>query len=539
MPQRKMPGQALAAVTVLAVAALAQETRPMVGLDLVEDRTAEMMESMKADMSINFMEAALLQAVVPGGGHGAQGSGDEATRADMVFPSYSLTDVDGVVHTCTVREEPEKAVSSGKKSATPTVNSDISAALDPLDGSCATLPRGYWSYKWCHRKSVIQFHENEDSTTVINLGTYTRTEVKRANTNTNANARPTEALVSDTPDAKRNVNAGWEDLDDENVLEVLQALDAELDESLEGRRESWLSRHLINRKAARGSGHKPKSDDPFQGINDFSELAAVFDFYEGGDVCEETGTSRSLKTSITCCATNQMEADGQATSPTAILVSIQEISVCSYLAQVCSRLLCPAATDEREVVHGQGKEAAISSGVAVASVGHRLGGVFVILQQLEACFPPKKDSWWSYKLCLSTGISQYHEDLFQKNDGSLVAKVTDTFSLGTWDKSTVTGEGEDLIHPSEHGTQGEGGTIVLEFTGGTECDLTGVLRSSTVHLKCGSMQEVREVIEDRTCHYRILALSPLLCSHPALMPKKAAVRTVERGTAIDQVPRLG
>lgn len=42
-----------------------------------------------------------------------------------------------------------------------------------------------------------------------------------------------------------------------------------------------------------------------------------------GDVCEETGASRSLKTTITCCATNQMEADGQATSPVAILVSIQ------------------------------------------------------------------------------------------------------------------------------------------------------------------------------------------------------------------------
>lgn len=63
--------------------------------------------------------------------------------------------------------------------------------------------------------------------------------------------------------------------------------------------------------------------------------------------------------------------------------------MCSYLAQVCSRLLCPAATDDVEVVHRRGKEATTSSGVAVASVGHRLGGVFGILQQLEACFPPK------------------------------------------------------------------------------------------------------------------------------------------------------
>lgn len=44
---------------------------------------------------------------------------------------------------------------------------------------------------------------------------------------------------------------------------------------------------------------------------------------QGGEVCEETGASRSLKTSITCCATDQMEADGRATSPMAILVSIQ------------------------------------------------------------------------------------------------------------------------------------------------------------------------------------------------------------------------
>jgi len=37
---------------------------------------------------------------------------------------------------------------------------------------------------------------------------------------------------------------------------------------------------LRSRKATRDSGHKTKSDNPFQGVNDFSELAAVVDFYE-------------------------------------------------------------------------------------------------------------------------------------------------------------------------------------------------------------------------------------------------------------------
>lgn len=57
MPRQKMlPNQlrgCRAALTFFAVSSslvVAYETRPLVGLDLVEDRTAEMMESMKADM---------------------------------------------------------------------------------------------------------------------------------------------------------------------------------------------------------------------------------------------------------------------------------------------------------------------------------------------------------------------------------------------------------------------------------------------------------------------------------------------------------
>lgn len=65
-----------------------------------------------------------------------------------------MTKYAGTIPPSQVRDEPERATSSGQKSAT--INTDISAALDPLEGSCATLARGYWSYKWCHRGSVIQ-----------------------------------------------------------------------------------------------------------------------------------------------------------------------------------------------------------------------------------------------------------------------------------------------------------------------------------------------------------------------------------------------
>ena len=30
--------------------------------------------------------------------------------------------------------------------------------LQPLNGLCSTLSQGWWSYEWCHRRHVRQFH---------------------------------------------------------------------------------------------------------------------------------------------------------------------------------------------------------------------------------------------------------------------------------------------------------------------------------------------------------------------------------------------
>eukprot|EP00904_Undaria_pinnatifida_P009392 jgi/Undpi1/5583/HiC_scaffold_2.g00859.m1 len=462
-----------------------RNNRALEGLDLVEDLSTETIKSMKADMSVNFLEAVLLEATVSlsGGGGDAGGAGlglgipmirgDCSTPGvgDCSWPAYSLTDKDGVVHTCTVREDPpEKRAAAKKKSS----GKDVATALDPLEGRCATVAHEYWSYKWCHRGEVTQFHDNNDGTTTkVFLGKHARTEVKRARTSL---AKPEEAG------------------------------------------ESWISRVLQKKRrkkekaASNSSGRRSKKSDPYEGITDFSEVAAVFDFYEGGDRCDDTNEYRKVRTAITCCATKLEEADGTY-SPMAVLVSIQEVSVCSYLVQVCSRLLCPtlgedhapSANSARAISGGQPS----SSGAAKSSVVPNAGGVLGILEELDTCFPVRHETWWSYRLCFSTGISQYHAELSSKLDKKGSGIVTVSVAFRKWDKSTVTGQGDDLIHQSEEGT-GES-VIVLEFTGGSECDLTGVLRSTTVHLKCANMQGIREVVEDRTCHYRIVASSPLLC----------------------------
>lgn len=60
---------------------------------------------MPALQSVNFLEAALLQATVSPGaaGDGTSGGGcSDPGEEDCSWPTYSITDVDGVLHTCTV-----------------------------------------------------------------------------------------------------------------------------------------------------------------------------------------------------------------------------------------------------------------------------------------------------------------------------------------------------------------------------------------------------------------------------------------------------
>lgn len=530
-------------------------SRALQGLDLVEDLTAETIENMKADMSVNFLEAVLLEATVAAAGGGDGGSNDAGMSGmsggcstpgvgGCSWPSYSLTDTDGVVHTCTVREDTPDRRAAAKKKPT---GKDVSTALDPLAGRCATISHEYWSYKWCHKGEIIQFHDNKDGTTTkVFLGKHTRTEVKRARTVPPEPEKPRKEYTEREPewmetwppteDRKKNVDR-LRVYREARAQEEARAQQEEegADEGGRAGEDSWISRVLKKKKkkpkadssSSSSSERKSKTTDPYEGINDFSEVAAVWDYYEGGDVCESTGDHRNVRTAITCCTTKMEEADGTS-SPMAVLVSLQEVSTCSYLVQVCSRLLCPALEQEafgasntaRAIGGGQPS----ASGAAKSSMVPNAGGVLGILEELEACFPMKHEAWWTYRLCFSTGISQFHADLTQKDETGALGVVTDDFSLGKWDKSQVKGQGDDLIQPSEDAA---GGAIVLEFTGGTECDLTGVLRSTTVHLKCASVQTIREVLEDSTCHYRIVATSPLLCSHPALVPKATSTRSVE------------
>ena len=67
-------------------------------------------------------------------------------------------------------------------------------------------------------------------------------------------------------------------------------------------------------------------------------------------------------------------------------------------------------------------------------------------------------------------------------------------------------------------TQDEGDPTFfeLEYTNGTQCDLTGELRATTVQFVCGeAADQFVSIKEDRSCHYKVVISTPRLCRHPA------------------------
>ena len=77
-----------------------------------------------------------------------------------------------------------------------------------------------------------------------------------------------------------------------------------------------------------------------------------------------------------------------------------------------------------------------------------------------------------------------------------------------------------LVSPIFKAETNEPRKVSLEFTGGTVCDLHGSNRSTTVDIFCGPALVFASVVEDATCHYRIVIESPSACMLPGFLPPK-------------------
>ena len=95
----------------------------------------------------------------------------EREGAESPWAGVNMRDADGKAFVCRSGSPAAREPEPGPKT--------LSEALGQLDGSCAYLNQGWWTYEWCHRRHVRQFHlEAQARSPEWSLGDYTRTELE-------------------------------------------------------------------------------------------------------------------------------------------------------------------------------------------------------------------------------------------------------------------------------------------------------------------------------------------------------------------------
>ncbi|CAN0255268.1 unnamed protein product [Discosporangium mesarthrocarpum] len=229
-----------------------------------------------------------------------------------------------------------------------------------------------------------------------------------------------------------------------------------------------------------------------------AKVLAVHDYFVWGDVCEENGRHRKTRVSFMCCGNEGKTELEEEARTVANVVSLQEVSLCQYQINICTSLLCAPQMESPSVMG--------------------------LLAAMPPCLPALKENWWSYQLCHGEGIRQYKAGVKVDKYGETSPVIEAEYSLGRFDPTKLPEDEGELLRRA---WDREEISIVLEYTGGTECPLAGVHRAATVELTCGPRDSFVKITEDRTCHYIIQATSPILCRHPALATPPPPTRVVE------------
>jgi len=125
---------------------------------------------------------------------------DVFSNNEKVPPPLTMHTADGERYVCSLPdldgfdENDDDTASSSNDAASATAvhpAERMESIMKTLEGRCDTLNVGWWSYEWCHRRHVRQFHVDHASgkvDPVWSLGHYTRTDLKISATTDSASS---------------------------------------------------------------------------------------------------------------------------------------------------------------------------------------------------------------------------------------------------------------------------------------------------------------------------------------------------------------
>ena len=145
--------------------------------------------------------------------------------------------------------------------------------------------------------------------------------------------------------------------------------------------------------------------------NPQAPIRRIFDYFIGGQFCDETNEGREVEVQMKCCSTrnareNSNSKNGrensnlksQSARENTKISSITEPETCSYKMTVCSDLLCDPAPDKKP-------------------------SLVELMKELNSVCVHRQEDWWTYELCLSKGVRQYHAEAEKDDKGRTKAVV--------------------------------------------------------------------------------------------------------------------
>jgi len=340
--------------------------------------------------------------------------------------------------------------------------------LSDLDGHCETLNTGWWSYQWCHRREVKQFHVDVTQGTIDpewSLGSYEKSMIK------------------------------------------------------------FNDDHQTNQQKKKNKQDQDKYELLFQ--------EDITDYFINGQNCDETGKGRKTKVDFKCCndeetqsklrKRNKKKASSTSSSSSESLASfysITENEVCSYEVIICTPLMCENNHDNNN-----------NDGSNDNKKLNKNDSALTLLNPLKKQCLLRHEGWWSYELCYQKQIRQFHVVTGTDSKGKATSHVEGEFVLG---KATlelakdipVKDEPKYIVSPPIDDPNAPF-SIEMKYVDGTPCDLVNTPRTTTIQYVCGNIEAISSIVEERTCHYRMVVTSSHLCKHPSFVQRNPSTRSIK------------
>jgi hypothetical protein len=356
---------------------------------------------------------------------------------------------------------------------------EIERRLKTLEGICAQIHKGWWSYEWCYKQEVSQFHieigtDSPNGISISDISSLGKYDSRSMYANLEK-MRP-NVLAEDTPEFGR-------------VVDVYRNGDI-CEETNMPRKTKVNFQCCSDRMMLRRKGLLKKNEKKFE-----SDDIAVMDIIEDPD------------------------------------------QVCHYDVTVCTTLLCDEDEDAETSLHKK-QAASLQRALLATTTGGEPKENESIREILEGslantCLQSFTGGWWSYELCSFQDVRQYHETSIAtktKSGGIVTTKKIETeHVLGRYKDDIFASVPDDeewrLVVNS---TEGDGAYVEIEYTNGDICDhpdvtdsaivaggasAGGVARSSSIRYYCSDMYAL-SIKEDSTCHYIVDVKVPALCNHP-------------------------